>query len=93
MAVVRNITPDARSLFSADAPPAEPGDDVTISDARFVDRAWPKSTWELVEPPALEGYTDQSVEDAYLWAPEPVIEETPEPALEPEPTAPKRGKS
>ena len=68
MAVVKNITPDARSLFSADAPPAEPGDSVTISDARFVDRAWPKSTWELVEPPKLEGYTDQSVEDAYLWA-------------------------
>lgn len=71
MAAIKNITPDALSLFTPDAPPCQPGDTVTISDERFVDRAWPKSTWELVEPPTLDGYTDQSPEDAYIWAPAP----------------------
>ena len=84
MAVVRNITPDALSLFSPDSPAAQPGDDVTVSDEHFVDRAWPKSTWELVEPPTLDGYVEASTEDAYLWAPG---------STEPAPTASKRGKS
>lgn len=73
MAVVKNITPDALSLFASDAPPCAPGDSVTVSDARFVERAWPRSTWEVVEPP--EGYDDASTEDAYLYVP--AVESTP----------------
>lgn len=66
MAVVRNITSDARSVGSPDAPPAAVGDEVTISDANFVDRAWPRSTWELVKKPG-KGYVDASPEDAHLF--------------------------
>ena len=70
MAVVKNITPDRLHLFSPDAPPIEAGDEVTLSDERFVGRAWPKSTWKLVKPPV--GYSDASTDDAHLWvAPEP----------------------
>lgn len=73
MAVVKNITPDARSLFSPDAAPLRAGDEATVADARFVDRAWPKSTWELVEPPTLDGCVDASTDEAYLYLlPEPV---------------------
>ena len=69
MAEVRNITGDVLSLFSADAPPVQPGDTVTVSDERFADRAWPKSTWEVVSKP--KGYIDASVDDAYLFVSEP----------------------
>ena len=77
MAVIKNITTDVLHLFHADAPPIDAGDEVTVSDERFVDRAWPKSTWELVEPPILAGYIDRSLEDAYVYVegepdPEPV---------------------
>lgn len=69
MAVVRNITPDVLSLFRADAPPVQPGDDVTVKDENFVGRAWPKATWEVVTPP--EGYVDDDTEDAYVFVPAP----------------------
>lgn len=72
MAKVKNITGDTLSLFRADAPPVRPGDEVTIRDENFVERAWPKSTWKVVERPKLDGYVDLSNDDAYLWAaPEP----------------------
>lgn len=67
MAVVRNITPDRLHLFSTDAPPCDPGDVVTIRDEVFVDRAWPSSTWDVVEPPVMDGYVDCSTDDAHLW--------------------------
>lgn len=68
MAVIRNTTNDTLSLFRADAPPIDPGDEITVRDENFVDRAWPKSTWELVEPPQLDGYTDHSTDEAWLYA-------------------------
>lgn len=67
MATVKNLSSDVLALFSADAPPVTPGDEVTIRDENFVDRAWPKSTWELVEPPRLEGYMDDDTDDAYCF--------------------------
>lgn len=43
-----------------------------MRDENFVGRAWPTSTWELVEAPAIDGYVDLSTDDAILWAePEP----------------------
>lgn len=77
MAKVKNITNDVLSLFRADAPPIQPGDEVTVRDENFVGRAWPTSSWELVEPPTLDGYSDQSTDDATVWA------EIPEPAEPP----------
>jgi len=82
VAVIRNITPDRLTLFRTDAPPVDAGDEVTISDANFVGRAWPTSTWEVVEPPAAP-YIDQSTDEAHLWA---------EPDPEASAPAPKRGK-
>ena len=72
MATVRNKTGDTLHLFSSDAPPIDPGGEVTVSDENFAGRAWPKETWELVTPPG-DGYVDASIEDAYLFlsAPEP----------------------
>lgn len=81
MAKVKNITGDVLSLFRADAPPVQPGDEVTVRDENFVGRAWPTSTWVLVEPPVLDGCVDQSTDDAILWA---------EPAEEPAEDTPKR---
>lgn len=77
MAKVKNITRDVLSLFRADAPPIQPGDEVTVRDENFVDRAWPKSTWDLVDTPALDGYADASTDEAWLYVETP---ETPEPA-------------
>jgi len=72
MAKVKNITKDVRSLFSAQAPPVDEGGEAELRDELFVDRAWPKSTWELVEPPELDGYEDCSTDEAIRWAvPEP----------------------
>ena len=68
MAKVKNITGDVLSLFRADAPPIQPGDEVTVRDENFVGRAWPKSTWEVVEPPQVDGYAETSTEDAWLWS-------------------------
>lgn len=68
MAVIRNITEDTLSVFRADAPPVFPGAEITVPDEVFVERAWPTSTWEIVEPPALDGYAEANVEDAHLWA-------------------------
>lgn len=68
MAKVKNITPDPLSLFSVDAPPVLPGDIVTVRDEAFVERAWPASVWEVIEPPALEGFAEVDVEDAHLWS-------------------------
>lgn len=65
MATIRNISPDALSLFASDAPTLDAGDTATVPDARFAGRAWPKSTWELVEPPV--DYTDESTDDAYVF--------------------------
>lgn len=72
MAAIRNITKDTLSLFRADAPPIEPGDEVTLRDENFVDRAWPKSTWDLVTAPELDGYVDHSNDEAWLFA-EPTV--------------------
>lgn len=66
MAAVRNITNDVLALFRPDAPPVQPGDEITVSDERFADRAWPKSTWALTKKPG-KGYTDASTEDAHLF--------------------------
>jgi len=70
VAVVKNITPDTLTLFRSDAPPVDPGDSVTVRDEVFAGLAWPKSTWEVVEPPS-SGYVDESTDDAHLWAPAP----------------------
>lgn len=67
MAKVKNITGDTLSLFRADAPPVDPGGVVTVRDENFVGRAWPKSTWEVVSAPELDGYTDLSTDEAWLW--------------------------
>ncbi len=75
MAVVRNKTPDVLTLFRPDAPPVDAGSEVTVSDANFVGRAWPTSTWELVEPP--EGYTDESTDEAHIY-----VESTPDDATD-----------
>jgi len=73
VAVVRNITPDALSVFRSDAPPCKAGDEVSVKDENFVNRAWPKSTWEIVTPP--EGYVDDDTPDAYVFVlPEPDAE-------------------
>lgn len=77
MATVKNITPDTKALFRADAPPVQPGDEVDVRDERFVGRAWPKSTWALVKKPA-KPYVDASTDDAHLFIePEPAAD-TPE---------------
>lgn len=65
MAVVKNKTGDTLHLFSPSAPPIDPGGEVTVSDENFVGRAWPKSTWEVIEPPA--GCVDVGPEDAYVY--------------------------
>jgi hypothetical protein len=67
VATVKNITDDVRSIGDPYAPPVSPGDEVTIADERFVDRAWPKSTWALVEPPKLAGYSDDDTDDAHCF--------------------------
>jgi hypothetical protein len=66
VAVVRNNTGDVLSLFTSDAPPVDPGDEIEVSDARFAGRAWPKSTWDLVKKPGKD-YVDASVDDAHLF--------------------------
>lgn len=81
MAVVRNITPDALSVFRSEAPPCQPGDEVTVKDENFVGRAWPKSTWEVVTPPEGD-YVDNDTEDAYCFVlpePKPELEVDPDP--------------
>jgi len=70
VAVVRNKTGDTLALFSSDAPPIDPGGEVTLRDEVFVELAWPKSTWEVVTPPG-DGYVDASTEDAHLFVPAP----------------------
>lgn len=75
MAVVRNITPDVLSLFRVDAPPIQPGDEVTVKDENFVGRAWPKATWALKTKPAKQ-YADVSTDDAFLFI-EPEATEAP----------------
>ena len=77
MAKVKNITGDVLSLFRADAPPVQPGDEVIVRDENFVGRAWPKSTWDLVDAPALDDHIDASSDEAWLYVEAP---ETPEPA-------------
>ncbi len=68
VAVVKNLTGDVLSLFSPDAPPIDPGGEVTVRDENFAGLAWPKETWELVEPPG-DGYDDASLDDAHLFTP------------------------
>jgi hypothetical protein len=79
MATVKNKTGDVLALFRSDAPPVDPGGEVTLRDELFAGRAWPTSTWELVTAPG-DGYTDASDEDAHLFLPE--SEPEPEPAPE-----------
>ncbi len=83
MAVVKNITPDALSVFRSEAPPCQPGDEVTIKDENFVGRAWPHAHWKLVTPPADDyaAYVDDDTDDAYVFVlPEPEPEPAPEAA-------------
>lgn len=68
MAAVKNKSGDTLALFRSDAPPVDPGSEVTIRDENFADRAWPTSTWELVTPPG-DGYVDASTDDAHLYLP------------------------
>jgi hypothetical protein len=70
MAVVKNKTPDTLALFRSDAPPVDPGGEVTVRDELFAERAWPTSTWDLVTPPG-DGYVDESGEDFHLFTPAP----------------------
>ena len=70
MAVVKNKTGDVLHLFSPDAPPVDPGGEVTVSDENFANRAWPIETWELVTPPGA-GYVDASLDDAHMFVPAP----------------------
>lgn len=83
MAVVKNITPGVLSLFSTDAPPTQPDDEITVSDENFADRAWPKSTWSLVKKPG-KGYIDVSPDDAYVFTatPDETVAELKEQAAE-----------
>lgn len=67
MAVIKNITPDVRTLFRADAPPIDPDGEITVRDENVIGRAWPKSTWKFVEPP--KGHEDVGGDDAYLFEP------------------------
>lgn len=69
MARIRNVTPDTLLLGSPGAPPIYPDDEVEVSDAFFVGRSWPAETWEVVEPPTLDGAVEVPVvaEDAVLW--------------------------
>lgn len=68
MAVVKNKTPDVLALFRADAPPIDPGGEVTINDDAFVNHAWPTSTWELVKGPSpAKDFKDASTEDAIMF--------------------------
>jgi hypothetical protein len=67
VAVVKNKTNDVLSLFRADAPPVDAGGEVTVSDETFAERAWPTSTWDLIEKP--KGYQDKSTDEAYLYVP------------------------
>lgn len=69
MATVRNKTDDVLTLFRPDAPPVDAGGEITLSDETFVGRAWPTSTWELVEKP--KDYQDESTDEAYLYVPKP----------------------
>ena len=74
MAVVKNITPDALSVFRSEAPPCQPGDEVSIKDENFVNRAWPKATWDLVTGPEgdFADYVDDDTDDAFCFVlPEP----------------------
>lgn len=95
MAKVKNITKDVLSLFRADAPPIQPGDEVTVRDENFVDRAWPTSTWEVVEPPDPSAYHDLSSDEAALFSanlpdlPEDAYPEDATPLPEVEPTKPR----
>jgi hypothetical protein len=68
VAVVRNVTSDVLALFRPDAPPVQPGDEITVSDENFAGRAWPKSTWAMVKKPG-KGYVDASPDDAHLFLP------------------------
>lgn len=70
MATVKNKTGDTLALFRSDAPPVDPGGEVTLRDEVFAERAWPTSTWEVVTPPG-DGYTDASTDDAHLFLPAP----------------------
>ena len=69
MAVIKNVSGETLSLFRPDAPPVDADGEITVRDENFVDRAWPKDTWELVTPPEINGYSDASIEDAWLWRP------------------------
>ncbi|WP_183092906.1 hypothetical protein [Nocardioides stalactiti] len=82
MAVIKNITPDALSLFNTGAPPVYPGDEVEISDEKFVGLAWSSDTWEIVVPPAVDGVVSVPLDDATLYLPE---DEVPEPEVIPTP--------
>lgn len=86
MAVVKNKTGDTLSLFSPDAPPIDPGGEVTVSDETFANLAWPTSTWELVTPP--DGYADESHDEALLFVPE-----EPKPDPKPKKRTAKKGES
>lgn len=68
MAVVKNVTKGALTL-GVGGPPVYAGDEVTVRDERVVGRAFPKSTWGVVEPP--EGCVDVGPDDAHVFQPAP----------------------
>lgn len=79
MAVLKNITADERSLFRVEGQVVKPGDSVEIPDEEAANRAWPKSTWEVLKKPGKD-YVDKSLDDAHLFVPKsaPEVESTPE---------------
>jgi len=76
VAVVRNITGEALSLFRSDGQIVRAGKEVEIPDADFAGRAWPTSTWALVKKPSTKDYVDASADDAHVFVAKPT-EETP----------------
>ena len=96
MAVIKNISGETLSLFRPDAPPIDPGGEVTIRDEMFVGRAWPSDVWEIVTGPEVEGYVETPTADAAVWQTEAdsaaALAETPDRDPEPSPKAAARNK-
>ena len=68
MAQVRNISDVALNVGSVNGRRVDPDEILDVTDAEFVDRLWPLSTWELVEAPAVG--RDVSISDAIHYTTE-----------------------